>query len=162
MGDIDNDGDYDKLYSFGTRSFTIWDGGMNLVYDSGATFEKLTAVRYKNSYFNTSNSKLKFDDRSPKKGPEPEGVATALIDGAWYAFIGLERIGGIMVYNVSDVKQPRFIQYINNRNFKAEVNKKKGSMLTLKKPETSDLKGYCLSTERTALLKSQCSQLLTK
>ncbi len=43
MGDIDNDGDYDKLYSFGTRSFTIWDGGMNLVYDSGATFEKLTA-----------------------------------------------------------------------------------------------------------------------
>lgn len=123
MGDFDNDGRYDALYTMGGRSFTIWDAGINKVYDSGDFFERIGRAQNK-KYFNTSNSKLKYDDRSPKKGPEPEGVETALIDGAWYAFIGLERVGGIVTYNISDVKKPRFVNYINNRNFDAKVNKK--------------------------------------
>lgn len=123
MGDTDNDGDYDELYLFGARSFTVWDAGINMVYDSGDFFEKLTSYQHKR-YFNTSNDKLVMDDRSPKKGPEPEGIETALIDGAWYAFIGLERTGGIVVYNISDIRKPRFVNYINNRNFNADVDGK--------------------------------------
>ncbi len=30
-----------------------------------------------------------------------------------YAFVGLERIGGVMVYDVSDPLEPEFVQYIN-------------------------------------------------
>lgn len=39
FGDLDNDGDHDVLYSYGTRSFSIWDVYGNLVYDSGDDFE---------------------------------------------------------------------------------------------------------------------------
>jgi hypothetical protein len=34
-----------------------------------------------------------------------------------YAFIGFERIGGVMAYDVTDPFSPRFEQYINARNF---------------------------------------------
>ena len=39
--------------------------------------------------------------------------------GKPYAFIGLERIGGVVVYDVSDPLAPRFVQYANNRDFTA-------------------------------------------
>jgi hypothetical protein len=35
--------------------------------------------------------------------------------GRTYAFIGLERTGGIMVYDISDPLSPSFVQYINTR-----------------------------------------------
>ena len=57
---------------------------------------------------------------SDDKGPEPEGVAVGEVDGVTYAFIGLERIGGIMAYDVSDPARPRFAGYVNTRNFKVE------------------------------------------
>ena len=44
-----------------------------------------------------------------------------VIDGSTYAFIGLERVGGIMVYDVSDPGAPVFIQYINNRDFTGDA-----------------------------------------
>lgn len=62
-----------------------------------------------------------FDARSDDKGPEPEAVTVGEIDGAAYAFIGLERIGGIMVYDVSDPGAPVFAQYINNRDFTGDA-----------------------------------------
>jgi len=34
----------------------------------------------------------------------------------------LERIGGVMVYEVTNPHAPEFIQYINNRNFLAATN----------------------------------------
>ena len=41
-GDLDGDGDYDQLFSYGTRSFSIWDSQGNLVFDSGDEFAKIT------------------------------------------------------------------------------------------------------------------------
>lgn len=117
LGDTDGDGDFDELYAFGGRSFAIWDETGNLVFDSGNAFEKITAERFP-QFFNASNDDQQFDSRSDNKGPEPEGLTVAELNGRTYALIGLERIGGVMVYDISDPVQPVFINYVNNtRNF---------------------------------------------
>jgi hypothetical protein len=60
-----------------------------------------------------------FDNRSDNKGPEPEGVAVGTVDGRTYAYVGLERASGIVVYDVSDPAAPVFVQYVNPRDFSA-------------------------------------------
>ena len=67
--------------------------------------------------FNASNDNNIMDDRSDNKGPEPEGIAIGEIDSEVYAFIGLERIGGVMVYNISNPFKPIFKTYFNSRDF---------------------------------------------
>ncbi len=51
------------------------------------------------------------------KGPEPEEIVVGEVSGSAYAFIALERIGGVMVYDVSDPVQPRFVDYVTSRDF---------------------------------------------
>lgn len=51
------------------------------------------------------------------KGPEPEGIAVGEIDGRSYAFVGLERIGGVMVYDITEPAATQFVKYINTRDF---------------------------------------------
>ena len=123
LGDTDGDGDYDQLYSYGGRSFSIWNSQGQLVYDSGDAFERITAEQFP-EFFNASNSNSNnnFDNRSDDKGPEPEGLVTGKINDRTYAFIGLERIGGVMVYDVTDPVSPTFVQYINNRDFTAATD----------------------------------------
>ncbi len=120
-GDLDGDGDFDQLYSFGTRSFSIWDSKGNLVYDSGDDFERITAELFPDFFNANSDDNDSFDSRSDNKGPEPEGVTIGVINSRTYAFIGLERIGGIMVYDVTNPSQPQFTQYLNNRNFAGDA-----------------------------------------
>lgn len=120
FGDIDGDGKIDRLMTFGGRSFSIWDMKTEtLVFDSGSDFERITAEKY-GKQFNQSNSKLKNEDRSDNKGPEPEAITTGVIHGQTYAFIGLERMGGIMVYNITTPSQASFVQYLNNRNLNVD------------------------------------------
>jgi len=117
MGDIDGDGDFDALYSFGARSFSIWDASGNLVWDSGDQIEKATAIAYP-EYFNSDNDEEgDLDPRSDAKGPEPEAIAVGTINGSTYAFVGLERIGGVMIFDVTNPAAPVFKKYINNRDF---------------------------------------------
>ncbi|MGA1133478.1 MAG: choice-of-anchor I domain-containing protein, partial [Prochlorotrichaceae cyanobacterium] len=118
LGDIDGDGDYDQLFAYGGRSFSIWDSNGNLVFDSGDQLEQITATNYPN-FFNASNSNNTFDNRSDDKGPEPEGVTVGKIGARTYAFIGLERVGGVMVYDVTVPTAPTFVQYLNDRDFTA-------------------------------------------
>ena len=113
-GDIDGDGDYDKLYSYGTRSFTIFDDAGNMVFNSGDQFEKILA-ELNPALFNADNGT--FDGRSDNKGPEPEGVTLATIDGQVYAFVGLERASGIMVYNVTDPNAVSYVTYLDGLKF---------------------------------------------
>lgn len=121
IGDNDGDGDYDALYALGGRSFAIWTAEGELVYDSGDDFERITASAFPRE-FNSDNEKNgSFDNRSDDRGPEPEGLAFAEIDARKYIFVGLERIGGIMVYNITDPYSPFFVQYVNNRNFKGNA-----------------------------------------
>jgi len=86
------------------------------VYDSGDAFEQITRSVYP-AQFNASNNNTTRDNRSDNKGPEPEGIAVGRVGPRDYAFISLERIGGVMVYDVSNPRQPRFLQYLNTRAF---------------------------------------------
>jgi len=121
LGDTDGDGDVDELFAYGARSFTIWDMRTGRpVYDSGNEFEVITANRFGEIGFNATNDENGFDARSDDKGPEPEGVALGVVEGRTYAFIGLERVGGIMVYDVTTPESARFVQYLNDRDFTAD------------------------------------------
>lgn len=117
-GDTDGDGDIDEIHVFGTRSFSIWNATTKtLVYDSGDDFERITAADpIYGAIFNASNDNKNFKNRSDNKGPEPEGITVGQVGEACYAFITLERIGGVMVYNITDPANPVFVSYRNNRS----------------------------------------------
>jgi len=115
--------DADKKYLYGARSFSIWEIDANaqstvakLIYDSGNEFETRTANLFP-ANFNASHGNNDIDNRSGKKGPEPEYVDTMRIGKKIYALIGLERIGGVMVYDISNPASPVFYDYINTRDF---------------------------------------------
>ncbi len=109
-GDIDGDGDFDQIHVFGSRSFSIRDTSGNLVFDSGDQFERITAAAIP-TLFNSNGNAATFDTRSDNKGPEPEGVVIGVVDERVYAFIGLERTGGVMVYDVTNAQKPKFLEY---------------------------------------------------
>ncbi|AHM62627.1 alkaline phosphatase-like protein [Flammeovirgaceae bacterium 311] len=102
LGDPDQDGDFDELYSFGARSFSIWHGNTgNLVYDSGSEIEKQLAA-----------ASLYPDDRSDDKGAEPEGVAVGIVNNRTIAFVGSERADAVLIFDVTNPNQPQFLQIL--------------------------------------------------
>jgi LVIVD repeat len=110
-----------QVYAFGARSFSVWNGATGaLVYDSGDTLERLTAVELP-ANFNSNNTANNFDNRSDDKGPEPEAATVGVINGRTYGFIGFERIGGIIVVDLSDPSAPEIVQYLNNRDFSSSA-----------------------------------------
>lgn len=113
------EGCYEDLYSFGGRSFSIWSADGDLVFDSGAAFEEILAD-VEAEHFNADHESNDIDDRSDDKGPEPEAVTVGAVGDRTYAFIGLERQSGIMVYDVTDPAAPDFVDYVTNRDYTAE------------------------------------------
>jgi hypothetical protein len=134
-GDTDGDGDVDVIYGYGARSFSIRDARGNLVYDSGADFEWITANLLPDDFNSNHEENASFDGRSDDKGPEPEGLALGTILGRTYAFIGLERVGGIMMYDVTDPYRVRVVEYVNLRDFSVDVQLPDGSV----NPQVGDL-----------------------
>jgi hypothetical protein len=120
-GDLDGDGDFDRLFVFGGRSFSIWTASGQQVFDSGDQFEQITAQALPLSFNSNNDANNSFDTRSDNKGPEPEGLAVGEMFGRTYAFIGLERIGGVMVYEITNPFNPRFVQYVNPRDFSGDA-----------------------------------------
>ncbi|MBD2038543.1 choice-of-anchor I family protein [Leptolyngbya sp. FACHB-321] len=110
--DKNGDGDLDRLEVIGARSFSIRDANGVLVFDSGDQLEQITATLAP-TLFNSDGTAVTFDTRSDNKGPEPEGVTIGVINNRTYAFIGLERIGDVVVYEVTNPSKPVFVQYIN-------------------------------------------------
>jgi hypothetical protein len=120
-GDTDNDGDFDRLLPFGGRSFSIWSEEGALVFDSGDDIEQITAAAVPGN-FNSQPDENTFDDQSDDNGPAPHSVVTGTIAGHTYAFVALESMGGIIVYDVTNPHVPSFKQYINNRNFSVDID----------------------------------------
>jgi LPXTG-motif cell wall-anchored protein len=114
-----------NLYVFGGRSFSIWSSSGELVWDSGSQLEEI-ALRDYPAAFNSDSSDSaatpqlmvsgqpgRMDRRSTSKGVEPEALAVGTIGAQTFAFVGLERMGGIMVYDVSNPTAPSFVRYKN-------------------------------------------------
>ncbi len=103
-----------ELYGFGARSFSIWSTDVSRVFDSGDDLEQRTQA-LANVNFNASNTNNTLDSRSRSKGPEPEGVTVGTFGSKTFAFIGLERVGGVMVYDVTNPNAPVYTTYLNTR-----------------------------------------------
>ncbi|MCO6492558.1 MAG: choice-of-anchor I family protein [Phaeodactylibacter sp.] len=116
-GDVDGDGQFEELHTFGGRSFAIWDAATGaLVYDSGNALEQITAADpVFGPLFNSQNKDNDFKSRSDDKGPEPASVKVAELNGIPFAFVALERIGGVVMYSLEKPASPEFVQYINTR-----------------------------------------------
>lgn len=115
MGDADGDGEYDGAYTYGARSFTIWDQNGQVVFDSGDDFERITASVH-GAAFNNGDDENEGDSRSENKGPEPEAITTGKVGDRNYAFIGTERMGGIFVYDITNPYNVTFSEYVINRD----------------------------------------------
>ncbi len=105
LGDVDGDGDYDELYSFGTRSFTIRNGSSGkIVYESGKKLEEFLLEKEPSFY---------DDGRSDDKGTEPESVTTGKVGPRTLAFVALERADALVVIDVTHPSSPLFLQVLH-------------------------------------------------
>jgi hypothetical protein len=121
LGDTDGDGDFDEIYAYGGRSFSIYNASTGAeVYDSGNLLERVTATDATyGAIFNASNAFGEVPtrkNRSDDKGPEPEGVTTGRIGNNLYAFVSMERVGGVMVFNINNPAAPVLEAYANSRS----------------------------------------------
>jgi DNA-binding beta-propeller fold protein YncE len=87
-----NEGDYEDENGEqgGSRSFTIFDIGGNVLYEAGNSFEH--AVVRSGHY---------PEGRSENKGSEPEGLEVGRYKGRTYLFVGSERGNIVGVYDVT-------------------------------------------------------------
>ncbi|MCX8798888.1 choice-of-anchor I family protein [Vibrio parahaemolyticus] len=111
----------ENVQAFGARSFSIWNENGELVFDSGDDFATVALLNEGKHFNSTNDSNSSGDDRSDDKGIEPEAIEVAKINGRYYAFIGLERQGGIMVYDITEPKQAQFLHYVNHRDYTQPV-----------------------------------------
>lgn len=100
LGDTDSDGDFDALYSLGSRSFSVWNATTgSQVFDS------------KNELDNKAKDLAIYDDtRSDDKGVEPESVCIGRVGGKNIAIIGLERADAFAIYDITNPTTPVFIK----------------------------------------------------
>ncbi|MBO1254752.1 choice-of-anchor I family protein [Alteromonas sp. 5E99-2] len=114
LGDGNGDDTYEELYTFGGRSFSIFDANGTLVFDSGDDIVRITSAVHGGA-FNNDEDENEGDTRSDAKGAEPEALAIGEIDGRTIAFIGLERMSGILAYDVTNPFNVSFLHYFYNR-----------------------------------------------
>jgi len=123
--DTDGDGDFDVLYAFGSRSFTVYDvsstSGIIKLYDSRDEIETIVASRNPVAHNAATNANQSFDSQSIHSGPEPEGVAIGEINGRHYAFVTLEQTGGVMMWELLDVDSPTFKAMGNTRDYSVSI-----------------------------------------
>ncbi len=157
LGDTDGDGEFEELYAYGARSFSIFNSSGELVYDSGDLIGKLTSQLVPEK-FNSQGTADSFDSRSDDKGAEPEGVTVGMVGDKTYAYVGLERTGGVMVFDVSNPTAASFVQYINNEGDRspegltfidAEDSANGNSLLAVTNEVSETLSIYNAGTEST-------------
>jgi hypothetical protein len=107
-GDQDGDGRLEQLQAFGGRSFSIWSLDGERLYDSGQQFEEHLAEAAASGH----GSWARLDEASPQRGPEPDSLLVGRVGEGTYAFVGLERGLGVMIYDITDPRAPRFVRFL--------------------------------------------------
>jgi hypothetical protein len=104
-------GQYDKLYTLGGRSFSIYNTSTGAqVYDSGNDLETLSYITMPSALL----SKDQVLGRLDNKGPEPESVVVGQVKQKTYAFVALERTSAILMYDLTNPAAPKFVQWLQN------------------------------------------------
>ena len=136
-GNTDADAEFETINAVGSRSFSIFNTTTKqIVFDSGDDFERYTAANLPTIY-NADHEDNVAKGRSRAKGPEPEGVTVAQIGSETFAFISLERVGGVMVYNITNPNNVTFVDYKNSRSTSAYAGDHGPEGITYIKPENS-------------------------
>ena len=123
-------GKYTEIFTLGGRSISVWSApagtgvqSATLLADSGSQIEQRIATELPatfNADWNTATGLVNaIDTRSDNKGPEPEGLAIGQVYGKVYAFAGLERVGGIMAFDITAASTGTIsiADYVNSSNF---------------------------------------------
>ncbi|MFT4876870.1 MAG: DNA-binding beta-propeller fold protein YncE, partial [Bacteroidia bacterium] len=133
LGDTDGDGDYDEIYGYGGRSFSIWDLNGTMIFDSKNEITSILAEQFPDNY---------PAGRDDDKGAEPESVTIGKIGSRTFAFIGLERATGVVVYDITDPANSTFVQYYNK-----DVNDRSPEgLIFVSADKSTDGKPYLIST----------------
>ena len=100
LGDTDGDGDFDAIYSLGSRSFSVWNAVTGeQVYDS------------KNELDRKALELQVYDDgRSDDKAVEPEAITIGRVGSKQIAIVGLERADAFAIYDITNPASPQFIK----------------------------------------------------
>lgn len=105
----DGSGRIDRPTMFGTRSVSVWDATtLARVGDTGSALERWMA-RLAPECFNANAEAGTFDRRSADRGPEPEGLATGMVDGRRLVIVSLERPGALAVIDLTDPTRPEVV-----------------------------------------------------
>ena len=122
-GDDDGDGTFERVFCFGGRSASLWkveaDGSLTQAWDSGAQIERLMQERMPEAFNADSEPGMNADSRSDNRGPEPEGLDVGVVGDRRLLFVGLERAGGVMAWDITVPERPIWVGWINPRNPKA-------------------------------------------
>lgn len=122
----DADGLYRLPHAFGGRSFSVLDAQGREVFESGALLEVLVGELIadgtlpEHAWNANHDGNPSVDSRSDDKGVEPEAATVGEINGTPYLFLGLERISGIMVFDLSNPAEPDFVTWADNRGWDVE------------------------------------------
>jgi hypothetical protein len=93
---------YTALYSFGARSFSVWNGNTGIqLFDSGNELDA-----------KVQSAGLYDDGRSDDKSIEPEGLAIGTVGKKPIVFVGLERADAVVVYDINNPLSPRFLKLL--------------------------------------------------
>jgi DNA-binding beta-propeller fold protein YncE len=102
LGDTDGDGDLDELYSYGSRSFSVWNG-----LDGSQVFDSKNELDIK------AQSIGVYDDaRSDDKSVEPEGIAIGTVGSKKVVFVAMERADAVAIYDITSPSKPVFLKII--------------------------------------------------
>jgi DNA-binding beta-propeller fold protein YncE len=102
LGDTDGDGDFDELYSYGSRSFSVWNG-----LDGSQVFDSKNELDIK------AQSIGVYDDaRSDDKSVEPEGIAIGTVGSKKVVFVAMERVDAVAIYDITSPSKPVFLKII--------------------------------------------------
>ncbi|NBX24514.1 MAG: hypothetical protein EBQ99_00435 [Planctomycetes bacterium] len=122
-GDDDGDGTFERVFCFGGRSVSLWrveaDGSLTQAWDSGAQIERLMQERMPEAFNADSEPGMNADSRSDNRGPEPEGLDVGWVGDRRLLFVGLERAGGVMAWDITVPERPIWVGWINPRDPRA-------------------------------------------
>lgn len=111
--------------AFGARSVSLWrvdpaSGRITQAWDSGEAIERLVAAHAAVRTEPGRSKRPRVDARSTAKGPEPEGIALRTIAGRRLAAITLERANAVVLLDLTEPAQPRFVGFRGERDERVE------------------------------------------